>query len=87
MSKKRRVLLTGAAGRIGIAVTDRLSERWDIVATDIAGSGCRELDVTDAAACRVAFAEVVRSSTWLVHQALMRNGMSCFRPMSSVCTA
>lgn len=51
-------MLTGAAGRIGVAVTDRLSERWDIVATDIAGSGCRELDVTDAAACRVAFAEV-----------------------------
>lgn len=58
MPKKRRVLLTGAAGRIGVAVTDRLSERWDIVATDIAGSGCQELDVTDASACRFAFAEV-----------------------------
>lgn len=57
MSKKRRVVLTGAAGRIGVAVTERLSERWDIVATDVAGSGCRELDVTDAAACRVAFAD------------------------------
>lgn len=58
MSEKRRVLLTGAAGRIGVAVTDRLSERWDVVATDVAGSGCQELDVTDAAACRAAFADV-----------------------------
>lgn len=58
MSKKRRVLLTGAAGRIGVAVADRLSERWDVVATDVAGSGRGELDVTDVEACRVAFAEV-----------------------------
>lgn len=58
MLKKRRVLITGAAGHIGIAVADRLSERWDLVATDVAASGCRALDVTDAAACRAAFADV-----------------------------
>lgn len=58
MPRKRRVLVTGAAGRIGVAVTDRLSERWDVVPTDVAGSGRRELDVTDPVACREAFADV-----------------------------
>jgi nucleoside-diphosphate-sugar epimerase len=55
MPLKRRVLITGAAGRIGVTVTERLAERWDVVATDVAGSGCRELDVTDAASCRAPF--------------------------------
>ena len=34
------------------AVTEGLAARWDVVATDLAGSGCLELDVTDPAACR-----------------------------------
>lgn len=55
MPRKRRVLITGAAGRIGVTVTNRLAERWDVLATDVTGSGCLELDVTDAAACRTAF--------------------------------
>jgi uronate dehydrogenase len=58
MPMKRRVLITGAAGRIGVAITDRLAERWDVLATDVAGSGFPELDVTDAAACRAAFTDV-----------------------------
>lgn len=33
--------------------------RWDVVATDVAGSsGCLELDVTDPVACRTAFQDV-----------------------------
>lgn len=55
MSAQPRVLVTGAAGRIGATVTDRLAERWEVVATDLAGSRCRELDVTDPVACRAAF--------------------------------
>lgn len=57
----RRVVLTGAAGRIGRAVSGVLAERWDLVRTDrqtaaesVAGIGV--LDVTDLDACRAAFA-------------------------------
>jgi hypothetical protein len=55
MPRKRRVLITGAAGRIGATVRDHLAERWELLATDTAGSGLPELDVTDQAACRAAF--------------------------------
>lgn len=58
MSNKRRVLITGAAGRIGSAVTDRLSEQWNVVATDVAGTRYQDLDVTDTEACRAAFSGV-----------------------------
>lgn len=58
MPTKPRILITGAAGRIGCAVTDRVAQRWDVVATDVAGSGCLELDVTDYEACRAAFTGV-----------------------------
>jgi len=56
----RRVVLTGAAGRIGGAVSPLLSERWDLVRTDrhdaVAGvDGVEVLDVTDLEACRAAF--------------------------------
>jgi nucleoside-diphosphate-sugar epimerase len=52
----RRVVITGAAGRIGTAITTRLAKRWNIVATDRPGAGAEALDVTDADACREAFA-------------------------------
>jgi len=44
-----RLLLTGAAGRIGRAIRPALDDRWDVVATDLP-----ELDVTDLGACREA---------------------------------
>ena len=52
-----RVLVTGAAGAIGSAVTARLSDRWRLRATDLrAGDGIDALDITDADACHAAFA-------------------------------
>jgi nucleoside-diphosphate-sugar epimerase len=52
-----RVLITGAAGAIGSAVTARLSDRWRLRATDLrAADGIDALDVTDADACHAAFA-------------------------------
>lgn len=62
---KPRLLLTGAAGRIGRAVLPALSERWQVVATDLPGKGCAVLDVTDLAACRQACA----GSDAVVHMA------------------
>lgn len=56
-SASRRVLLTGASGRIGRAVAGRLAGRWDLRLTDQqAGDGVDGLDVGDLEACRVAFA-------------------------------
>ena len=51
-------MLTGAAGRIGRAVADRLAQRWDLVLTDqrTDPDGIEALDVTDVDACRAAFA-------------------------------
>jgi uronate dehydrogenase len=51
-----RLLLTGAAGRIGRAIRPALEERWDVLATDLPGVGVEEepLDVTDLTACRKA---------------------------------
>jgi nucleoside-diphosphate-sugar epimerase len=57
ITDKPRVLVTGAAGAIGAAVTARLSDRWRLRATDLhAGDGIDALDVTDADACHDAFA-------------------------------
>lgn len=54
-----RVLITGAAGAIGSAVTARLRDRWRLRATDLqAETGIDALDVTDAAACTAAFTEL-----------------------------
>lgn len=51
------MLVTGAAGAIGSAVTTRLSDRWQLRATDLhAGTGIDALDITDADACHAAFA-------------------------------
>lgn len=55
----RRVLLTGAGGLIGRAVTPLLPAGWDLVRTDLRpGDGISALDVTDADACRTAFTGV-----------------------------
>ena len=57
MTDQRRVVITGAAGRIGQVVCAALRDRWDLVPTDVRpADGVRELDVTDGAACRAAFA-------------------------------
>lgn len=56
----RRVVVTGAAGRIGRTVSSALADRWELVRTDrpdAAGAdGVLALDVTDLDACRAAFA-------------------------------
>lgn len=53
---RRRVVLTGAAGRIGRAIAALLPLDWEINATDIrAGEGIGGLDVGDPDACRLAF--------------------------------
>ena len=51
---KPKLLLTGAAGRIGRAITPALEQHWDVAATDLPGTGLAGLDVTDLAACRQA---------------------------------
>jgi len=58
---RRRVVLTGAAGRIGRAVAGVHADRWDLVRTDLESAaagldGVGVLDVTDLDACRAAFA-------------------------------
>ena len=56
----RRVVMTGAAGRIGRAVSPLLAERWTLLRTDREGAtdstDVEVLDVTDLDACRAAFA-------------------------------
>jgi len=52
----RRVVITGAAGSIGRAVTLALASRWDLELTDVAPGARTRLDVTDLEACRAAFA-------------------------------
>ena len=55
----RRVVVTGAAGRIGRAIAPLLPPDWDVQGTDLtAGDGISALDVSDAGACRAAFAGV-----------------------------
>jgi len=55
-----KVLVTGAAGRIGSAVSPILAERWEVVATDLHATDLQVdvLDVTDLAACRAACAGI-----------------------------
>lgn len=58
---RRRVVLTGAAGRIGRAASAGLADRWDLVRTDRGPAangtdGVEVLDVTDLDACLAAFA-------------------------------
>jgi nucleoside-diphosphate-sugar epimerase len=56
--QRRRVVLTGAAGRIGSAIAPRLTERWDLQLTDARRGGVvQPLDVTDLDACRAAFTQ------------------------------
>ncbi|SEQ07569.1 NAD-dependent epimerase/dehydratase family protein [Microlunatus flavus] len=53
----RRVVLTGASGRIGRTVAEHLAGRWDLTPTDRqATADVDELDVSDLDACRAAFA-------------------------------
>jgi nucleoside-diphosphate-sugar epimerase len=52
----RRVVLTGASGRIGRAIFPLLPADWDVLRTDLEASGdIAALDVTDADACHRAF--------------------------------
>jgi UDP-glucose 4-epimerase len=49
--------MTGAAGRIGRAVSSVLAARWKLVLTDLrVGDGVAVCDTTDLEACRAAFA-------------------------------
>ena len=60
LDDRRRVVLTGAAGRIGRSVAEHLSGRWDLRLTDTRDDpgvdGLTRLDVSDLDACRAAFA-------------------------------
>jgi len=65
-SVDRLVVVTGAAGRIGSVVLDRLSSRWQIRATDLKPAGGIEaLDVTDFERCAATF----RGADAVVHLA------------------
>ena len=53
----RRVVLTGAGGRIGRAIVPLLPAAWNVLHTDLKGSSeVAALDVTDPGACRRVFA-------------------------------
>ena len=53
---RRRVVVTGAAGRIGRAIAPLLPPSWDMECTDrVAGHGIGVLDVTEPGACARAF--------------------------------
>ena len=52
---RRRVVVTGAMGSIGRAITPSLVDRWDLHLTDARSSDATRLDVTDGEACRTAF--------------------------------
>ena len=57
MPEPRRVVVTGASGRIGSAIVPLLADRWDLALTDLEeGPGVRALDVRDLAGCRAVFA-------------------------------
>jgi nucleoside-diphosphate-sugar epimerase len=63
---RRRVVVTGAAGRIGRAIAPLLPPSWDMECTDrVAGHGIGVLDVTEPGACARAF----RSADAVVHLA------------------
>ena len=47
-----RILITGAAGRLGRQLRRRLEEKHDVVSTDIVGDVSVTADLTDYAACR-----------------------------------
>jgi uronate dehydrogenase len=52
-------VVTRAAGRIGHAIAPLLPPDWDVHRTDLtAGHGISALDVSDAEACRAAFAGI-----------------------------
>ncbi|MDR9854280.1 NAD-dependent epimerase/dehydratase family protein [Paenibacillus sp. VCA1] len=56
---RRKILITGAAGRIGSCLAEGLksSNRYDVIATDVnadPGGGIIKLDVTDAPAVEAA---------------------------------
>jgi nucleoside-diphosphate-sugar epimerase len=52
----RRLVLTGASGRIGRAIFPLLPADWDVLRTDLeASEGSAVLDVTDADACHRVF--------------------------------
>ncbi len=53
----RRVVMTGAGGKIGTAITPLLPPEWDLRRNDLR-PGCDDvLDITDLDACRAAFAD------------------------------
>jgi nucleoside-diphosphate-sugar epimerase len=63
---QRRVVVTGAGGRIGAVVLGSLASRWQIRATDVKPSdGVEVLDVTDLERC----AEFFRGADAVVHLA------------------
>ena len=69
-SLDRRVVVTGAAGRIGTVVLDKLSARWQIRATDLNhADGIAALDVTDVEECLAMF----RGADAVVHLAANPN--------------
>jgi nucleoside-diphosphate-sugar epimerase len=65
-SVDRCVVVTGAAGRIGTVILDKLASRWHIRATDLTPAGGIEaLDVTDVERCLAMF----RGADAVVHLA------------------
>jgi nucleoside-diphosphate-sugar epimerase len=67
---RRRVVVTGAGGRIGRAITPRLPGSWDVQGTDLTASeGISILDITYPDACRAAFA----NADAVVHLAAVPN--------------
>ena len=47
-----RILITGAAGRLGGLLVEKLADKHDVTGVDIIGDGVEHLDITDFAATR-----------------------------------
>jgi short-subunit dehydrogenase len=72
-------VVTGAAGGLGRVLVERLTlAGYDVLGTDVAGAD-RELDVTDAAACRALVAEV-RPRVWVNNAGVLGAGDAATQP-------
>jgi short-subunit dehydrogenase len=79
----RCAVVTGAAGGLGEAFTKELRARgWRVVATDVRGAD-RELDVTDAKACR-ALAGEVQPDLWINNAGVLGAGSAVDQPDGDV---
>lgn len=72
-----KILLTGAAGNLGKALTARLSPTHAVIGVDIVGAGLQRLDISDFAACQRLITRL--SPDCIVHTAAWTDVNGCAR--------